>query len=166
MHGVAAAQRQAQHKITFLRNAFLAAHQPTRAKLDVHLRATGQRLGHGHDHRQQHLVFIAVIGQGANLHALGQRPFNRARLPAGGQRPLQFGRQAGVPRIFPIGVPATGMAQLQTQPQRLAGANTLGRVGNQFSTYLRVLHHSRGITAPQHTGRARRCHAHHTQRQQ
>ena len=38
----------------------------------------GQHLRRGR-HRQQHLVFVAVIGQVANLHALGQRPFNRAR---------------------------------------------------------------------------------------
>ena len=114
MHGVAAAQRQAQHKVALLRNTVLAANQPTGVQLDIHLRATGQGLGHGHGHWQQHLVFIAVIGQVANLHALGQRPLNGARLPSGGQGPIQFGRQAGVTRIFPIGVPATGMAQLQT----------------------------------------------------
>ena len=59
-----------------------------------------------------------------------------------------------------------GVPQLQTQPQRLARRNTLGRMGDQFGTDLRVLHHGRGIAAPQHTARARQRHACSGQRQQ
>ena len=125
-----ALHRDAQAEVALLGNAFLPAGQPGGVELDLDVAAREGRV-HGQRHGQQHGAVVTVVGQALQRELARRGPGDLARAHAGGQGPLQFGRQAGVARVFPVGVPVRRVLQLQADPDRRTGAGTFGRVGQQ-----------------------------------
>ena len=99
----------------------------------------GKGLGHGDWHGQQHGAFVAIVGQGADRDLVRNGPGDVARIQPGGQLPGQLGGQAGVARVLPVGVPVGLVGDLQAQPQRLARAHALRRVGDQLGLHMGVV---------------------------
>ncbi len=134
---------QVQGETAFLRDAFLAAHQP------LGLQAKGQwptvreaEFGrHRHRHGQQQTAFVAIVGQGADGDFFGQRPSDVTGLQAGGQLPLQPGGQARVAGVLPIGVPMGLVFDQQAQPKSFPCLNALGGVHQQFGPHLLGVDH-------------------------
>ena len=130
----AALHRHLQAELALFGNALGLAHQPLRLQAHGHLR--GERRGaevgaHRHRHRQQHRALVAVVRQVPDRNLARHRPVDLAGGQAGGQRPPQRGRQAGIARVLPVGVPLRLVGQAQPQPHRLARRYALGRMGQQ-----------------------------------
>jgi hypothetical protein len=96
--------REIQLEAARFRNAKFFADQPIGLKLHLHWarRELGRQL---HLHRQQQLVFVAVVDQRANRQLVRGRPLDRTGLHTVGQAPAQARGQAGVARVLPVGVP-------------------------------------------------------------
>ena len=137
---------QVQAETTFLRNAFLAAHQPLglQTKGQWPLVREAKVRPHRDRHCQQQAAFIAIVGQGADGDFFGQRPGDLTRLQPRRQLPLDPCGQARVARVLPIGVPVRLVLDLQAQPKSLPGANALRGVHQQFGPHLFGVDHLAG----------------------
>jgi hypothetical protein len=128
-----------QFEVGVFRDALGAAHQPVRLQLHFHVAAEERWLEFRSDrerHRQQHGVFVAVIGEVAGGNLFGCRPLDVAGLHAGRQRPLQLRGQARLAGVQPIGVPVRLVRELQADPHRLAGRDAFGRMRHQLGSHV------------------------------
>ena len=143
MGGGAAAHGNLQRELSAFGNAFHAADQPAGRQAYLH-HAGFRRLevaGNLDRNGQQHGVFVAVIDQRAYAQGVGRGPVNGSSAQTGGKLPLQFGGQAGVAGVLPVGVPVGLMGQLEAQPEGLACGNPIGRLRHQFGAHAWCLHH-------------------------
>ena len=90
---------------------------------------------------QQHRVFVAKIGHGANGNHFGCRPNQRRCRNACRQFPSELGGQSRVTGIAPVSVPMGLMLQFKAQPNGLARRNALRRKGQQAGFDLLGLNH-------------------------
>ena len=135
-----ALHRHLQRERAFFGDAFLAADQPGRLQLEG--RVLGERAGvegacHRHRHGQQHGVFITVVGQRAERNLVRHGPGDLARVYAFGQLPFELRGQARVAGVLPVGVPLGLVRDLQTEQQRLAGADAVGCLRDQLGLHMR-----------------------------
>ena len=123
-------QGQADRKRRLAWDTNLAANQPAGGGFKLHV-STRQALGRGHLHGQNDLPVVAKIGHRSDPYSMGSGPLNLACRPSGWQLDLPTGRQSGVPRVAPVGMPLRIMLEAQSQPKRLPWNNG-PPVGNQF----------------------------------
>ena len=107
-------------ELGLLRDADVLANQPARVRGDR------ERAGGGDGERQEHVSGIAVRLHRPVDELLRLRPVDRARLNALRQVERQFGGNARVTRVRPVGVPTRCQNQMQAEPERPAGRHGIG----------------------------------------
>ena len=114
---------------------------------------------------EQDLVVITVNLDVSWLVQLKRnRPLDRAGFPTGRQVPFDLGRDTGVARVLPVGVPAGRHFQQQPGAERLAGNNRRG-VGDELcvdqlaALKLLTTHGGRGKKRGQRRARRRQMNA-------
>ncbi len=107
-----------------------------------------------HRPREDDLAFVAEIGQRSYGDPLRHRPVDRPQHRAGRYGRIELGRQSGITRIAPVGMPVRIMCEPQAEPERFA-RNGSRDVGDQFG--LERIDPLRSGSRYLHRQRRRRC---------
>jgi hypothetical protein len=122
--------RDGNAQLRVFRDAGVGANQPARMRRDDNVRTRREPRRDVDVNRKENLTFVAVIDDGAVGDALGYRPRDRPGLEIPGQGPFDRGRQAGIARVQPVGMPAGVDLLSKRDPQRTA-RHRVARFGDQ-----------------------------------
>ena len=149
-NGRVGSDRQRQFQLCFTRNANIRTDEPRHRGIEMRRGAGLDIPGCSYGHQQVDSIAVAVIAESVDDEALRHRPHDVAGGKASRQGPGNLGRQTGIPRVAPVGMPARRDIEVQIDPQ--SGPRTDAR---------RLRHQARGhrmrrIGRPHRRGRRER----------